>query len=406
MKFKQPIWLLTICIMISSCTSSNKLNKEEDLNFSSNYKTITPKINREYKYEKRLNKTHDDENSFSVVLIPDQQSYVDYKLQADTRFKYPVNQREIYYRQMDYVKNNSFKNNGDFVFAVFLGDFVAHESRYQKEWIWADEATSKLIDNIPYGFVPGNHDYDGVYSKDNWKSKQIIGWTTYSKYFGPSSKYFKNMDWFGGSTANGLNQWSIFSFKDFQILYIGLEIEPSDKRLAWAQKVIDEHPGIPTIVATHVYLTCNVEKDNISQGAYVTETLRPYTDSNSPIQIWEKFISKNNQIFMVLSGHAFKNDYGESLRIDINKYNQPVYSIMTDYQGRRHYLEWKKIKHNLEKIEECGDGWIRILDFDLKEKNIHVTTYNPEFEMYEVDKASDYNLPITWEWGGRYNDEN
>ncbi len=391
-------------ILFTNCSSNKTEKKTEVKIFASQNKTQLNLIDSNYVQKERINQTRNNENAFSIVLIPDQQSYVDYRFQTDSKTKYPVDQRYIYYRQMNYVKNNSYSNGGDFVFAIFLGDFVAHEMYHKKEWKWSDEATSIIIGQIPYGFIPGNHDYDTATSLDFGKTIHIMGSRMYNKYFGPKTKYFKNMDWFGGATKNGMNQWSVFSFKGQKILFIGLEMEPSDKILQWAQNVINKNKDIPTIIATHSYIAYYHEDNNSSQSAYITYTYRNYSENNTPEQVWEKFIKYNNQIFMIVCGHAFSGDYAEGLRVDQNIAGNDVYTILSDYQGRNHYLEWTNTEHNLTEIGECGDGWIRILDFDLDNKNIHVTTYNPEFEMYEIDDSSDYYLPITWEWGKRYND--
>ena len=58
--------------------------------------------------------------------------------------------------------------------------------------------------------------------------------------------------------------------------------------------------------------------------------------NNTPEQVWQKFIRKNDQIFMVLSGHNFDwaSDTGETLRVDLNEAGHPVYQFCIDYQYR------------------------------------------------------------------------
>ena len=383
---KKLLLCLLCAIILIGCKTSNNLINYQVFNES----FVVPNISK-------------IEDSFSFVLIPDSQSYVDYRLQMDSKPAYPVNQREIYYRQTEWIQKNSINNGGNLSFAIHLGDFVAHSKYKKKEWKYADIGTSKLIDSLPYLFVPGNHDYDTVMSLDFWKTMHLAGSRYYNKYFGPNSKYFKNKNWFGGATKNGMNSWSLINAKGNNILLIGLQMEPSDKVLSWAQNIIDNYPGYPTIITTHEYLVVQTNNQNSVNAEFCNEKYINYSPHNNSEQVWNKFIKKNNQIFLVLCGHSFAGNYGEGLRIDTNLYGNTVYSILTDYQGRNQFIEKMNISHSLNKIEECGDGWLRILDVGLKTKKIHVKTYSTEFDIYETDNDSDYYLDINWECGNRYN---
>ena len=80
------------------------------------------------------------------------------------------------------------------------------------------------------------------------------------QYFGPGAIRGKGK-WFGGfSPANstflaGMNMFQYFSMGKQKFLHIGLHSRPMAAYLAWAQKVIDANPGLPTIISTHAYLS-------------------------------------------------------------------------------------------------------------------------------------------------------
>ena len=44
-----------------------------------------------------------------------------------------------------------------------------------------------------------------------------------------------------------------------------------------------------------------------------------------------------------------------------------------------------------------GDGWLRLLEFDLEQKKVHVSTFSTEFNKYELDENSDFYFDIDWE---------
>lgn len=102
-----------------------------------------------------------------------------------------------------------------------------------------------LLDGVvPYSVVAGNHDYNRPGSRSSGASK-------YLSYFGPQR--YSGRSWYGGASSNKLNQYQEFKAGVWTFLHLGLELEASDSAIAWAQSVIDKHPGMPTIITTHSY---------------------------------------------------------------------------------------------------------------------------------------------------------
>jgi hypothetical protein len=50
------------------------------------------------------------------------------------------------------------------------------------------------------------------------------------------------------------NSVTTFTAGGYEFIHIGLEMEPDDKVLDWAQSTVDRHAGKPTIVTTHAYM--------------------------------------------------------------------------------------------------------------------------------------------------------
>lgn len=332
--------------------------------------------------------------TFTLAVIPDTQNYTDAFMQG--WLLHPVRNQDILYRQMQYIVDNSEKNGGDIVFAVHLGDQVNNVSWFKSEWRRADKAMSMLDGNVPWLGVPGNHDYDhwsGFGFK--WeKIRYIKGLKNYCHYFGAESKHFKNAPWYGGSYNGGASSWGTFTQEGQQFLILALEYQPAVDCIAWAQTVLDEHPGIPVILVTHEYLTTRYENKELKIPAYAkSRTQRK--DGIKPAQMWTDFISKNSRIFMVLCGHSFSAGEGERFRVDINEAGYPVYAILSDYQGRSECSP-----HCYP--SDCGDGWMRLLHFDLTEGLIQVRTYSTELKRYETDEDSQFDIVFDWDWNERF----
>lgn len=331
---------------------------------------------------------------FTIAVIPDTQSYTnsDYQMQAG----HPFNQSEIFDNQMYYILNNSISNGGNIVFAIHLGDFVQHKAEREVEWELAVRAMSIIDGKVPFGCVIGNHDYDGLISLDGGKSYHIDGSNTYNKYFGADSIFFKNKDWYGESHHDGRDSWSIIDTGNEKFLFLGLELEPSNESVKWAQQVLDDHKEYPTILVTHEYLGLNIDNMTEGKAELLKQNYRNGFDRNTPLELWNKLITVNNQIFLVLCGHYFKGHRGESFRQDINKQGYPVYTLLSDYQGR------KEIPKMYGKKNNCGDGWLRLLNFDSERKFIKVETYSSDLKKYEVDVDSQYRIELDFDWNERF----
>lgn len=341
---------------------------------------------------------------FAIAVIPDTQGYTYWRNQRNAGC--PIDFSDILMRQMDYIVNNSVKNNGDIIFAIHLGDSVESRNK-SEEWEIADIAMSKLDENIPFCIVPGNHDYDTWVFDENRKKNIINGLEKFNKYFGCQSFHFENKKWYGGSYNGGANSYQIIDYRDVKILHIGLEIEPSDAVLDWAQSVINENKGLPTIVTTHQYLKYSYDSYMPGFASYHGGELRYGYDRNSSIQVWKKFISINDQIFLVLCGHFFDEELGigEGVRCDTNVFGNKVYSMLSDYQGRKEIYSYNKelsIKNGKRKKRGCGDGWLRLLRFDLQQQQITVKTYSTEMNKYEKDPDSNFLVKFDFDWNTRF----
>lgn len=330
---------------------------------------------------------------FTVAVVSDTQNYSDVTLPqprgADT-----------FDQQMRYLIETREEKN--LVFVTFVGDIVQHgdgQFRRQRpgaaqgvfdhfdtrgEWDIANRAVSILSrTDLPFGMAPGNHDYDNYAWWDGEGSpgarRPLAGGRTWNLYFGPESRHFAGKAWYGGASENGLNSYQTFEGGGVRFLHLSLEMEPTPRALAWAQGVIDAHPGLPVMVTTHEWLDPSLTGSTARSNDY-----RAYfdgADNLPPDAVWERFIRGNPMIFMVLSGHDFVRavdgvSHGENLRIDLNDAGYPVYQLVQDYQGNTVGLD------GLAGSANGGAGWLRFMAFDVGARKIRFYTYSTLLDRY------------------------
>jgi hypothetical protein len=344
---------------------------------------------------------------FTIAVIPDTQNYPDAtKPQPQSLGTFLAETRFL----------TEHKNELKLAFVTHVGDVVQHGDGTNgtpgdrtwgagAEWDRAVHAMDILAaSGIPFGMSPGNHDYDNYSHATN--SRPLSGSVMWRRHFGPDSPLFAGKRWYGGASTGlynpGLSSYQVFSAAGHDFLHISLEMEPSDAALAWAQQVIDAHKGYATIVTTHAFLNPPADGDTSLPLEVPAPRLAAGYLNGSPggwngaQEVWEKLVVKNDQIFMVLCGHAWNPtvnqvSVSENLRIGVNEAGHSVYQVLSDYQGNT-------------SASSGGDGWLRLMTFDLQSQTIHFTTYSPVLDKHAGQKGertfnqppefSDFTLPI------------
>lgn len=277
------------------------------------------------------------EKSFSVVLLPDTQNYSE---------KYP----ETYVAQTLWIRQRVKQDN--IKFAIHLGDIVQNPTN-KPEWENANRAMRLLEGVVPYSIVPGNHDLI-VKTRDS---------TLYNEYFAPAR--FADCEWYGGHMGEtNDNNFCFFEAGGMKFMVVSLEFAPRDEVLEWASGVTKRYPDHRVIVATHCYMRPN-GRDTACATSYKVA-------GNSGEQMWQKFICKQPNIFLVVSGHVL----GVGLQTSTNDAGGKVLEMLTDYQG----------------LPNGGDGWLRSLQFVPGENKIYVKTYSPLLDKYNEDAKETFSL--------------
>jgi hypothetical protein len=394
-----------------------------------------------------------DSNFFTVAVIPDTQNYTDGGYQPASN---GIVNLPFFIDQVNYLAAN--ESALKLAFVTHVGDVVQNgdgstmnfPGKYgtpqNTEWLNAQQAIDLLAAiGVPFGLTPGNHDYDNMdYSTAGKKYPPLVSTSPWwQATWGSGSKYFLGQPWYGGASDSvgyistgkggngtgmwppagtpcnyGLSSYQLFSAGGKKFLHISLEMEAGDMAIAWAQGVIDLHPGYATIITTHSYIsppsggsTRPPALTNPAQGTAVKASYNAasYTTncpngSNGAQNIFNKLIAPNAQIFMVLSGHSWGTtstitgngntikglSTSQNIRIDNNSAGYPVYQVLSDYQG------------NTTLGSAGGDGWFRFMQFDMDNNNIHFYTYNAfngalaGQSLNNVNGESDFNQPAAF----------
>ncbi|SHE66949.1 3',5'-cyclic AMP phosphodiesterase CpdA [Mariniphaga anaerophila] len=312
--------------------------------------------------------TLSDKNSFSIIVLPDPQSYT----------KFGVNQ-PIFDLMTAWVENNIDKLNIKAVFCTgdlveqneyLLPDGINGDQTSREQWIAVSRAFEKLDNKVPYIISTGNHDY-GYKRSEN-------ALTRFPEYFPVE----RNNKWDSClvsvfNNRHGMptleNSAYVFENENWgKLLVITTEFTPRDEVLNWAKNLSSEkkYQDHKVIFLTHSYLDGDGER--IAEESY---KLAPANYGND---IWEKLLYPASNIRMLICGHyctigSFEENV--SSRIDRNSDGKEVFQMM--FNAQTEGGGW----HG-----NGGDGWLRILEFMPDGKSIQVKTYSPFFGISPTTK--------------------
>ena len=201
-----------------------------------------------------------------------------------------------------------------------------------KKWDYEFEPIKTVYDEIYKAGVrwittPGNHDYDDLCS--NAGNRNL---TWYNKYmvYDEISKF----DYFGGAFEVGQSQNTYYLFKESGVNYLvmSLEFGFDNNVLAWANNVVSSYPNHRTIVLTHGYLGGDGERMTIAKphdpASYGWGSV---IQVNNPDQMFDNFIKKHKNMFMVFCGHVPSDDI--MVKEDVGENGNVITQFLIDAQG-------------------------------------------------------------------------
>jgi hypothetical protein len=358
-----------------------------------------------------------DDAHFTIAVIPDTQNYLDYTHQKATGF--PFDAAPMFLEQMQYVADHLRSQGGEIAFVTGMGDVWQHQSLQidpahaargfkrvanpmmdsefaptekvrTVEMPVAQQGYSLIAGKTPFSVVPGNHDYDAMWTDANHPpAAKFIdmsslgelhsgGLDNFRTVFSDQSPFFKDKSWYVASHDGGADSAQIFTAGGYRFLHIGLQFDAPNASLEWAASIVARYPGLPTIVSTHDFL----ETDGQRLPNPIIDNHMVDPQDNTPQMMWDKFISQHDQIFLVLCGH----EHAQAFRADDNKFGHKVYQVLADYQSRHQTADAAGYT-GFHPEEGIGDGWMRLMDFDMAGAvpKVHMHTYSTYYKKESRD---------------------
>lgn len=242
---------------------------------------------------------------YTIAVIPDTQYMAP---------QYPQAMKDYFAWMRDHAGELNIK------LAISVGDIVDTPSS-AAEWSVAAEAYSYLDGVIPYVILPGNHDV--ILNRETLERNH----TNYNIYF-PYSQYSQKPT-FGGAYKEGRmeNTYHFFDIGDVEYMVVALEFGPTAEILEWANDIVAANPDKRVIFATHSYVYHNGEliaPDHIDYPSHYISNAKNGDD------MWEKFVSKHDNIVLALSGHIGHPDL--VVREGIGVSGNAVQQVLADAQ--------------------------------------------------------------------------
>ena len=312
--------------------------------------------------------------SWTLVVMPDTQRYTDPVCDPGLRTFHTITK---------WVADNKKSRNIKFV--MHEGDITGGNKA--ATWKVASTAMSTLEKaGIPYLLATGNHDYD------KWKpafQNSPSRETLLNDYF-PVSRYNK-MSTFGGTfeADKTENSYHLFSAGGKDYIAISLEWGPRNEAVAWADEMLKKYSKRNAIIVTHVYTYSDGTR--YDWGAKGTaQNYNPHCTSygfsaphdgseniNDGQQLWEKLVSKNKNVIMVLSGHI---PWAGARQTAVGEHGQVVHEMVAAYHD----------PYN----GGPTTGYLRLLEFLPDGRTVQVKTYSPKLDKYMTDDAQQFTLRV------------
>ncbi len=277
---------------------------------------------------------------FTIAWLGDTQSYAStYPEQFDTMTKWVVDNREAY--NIQYV--------------VHTGDIV-NEPRSAAEWETAQKALSRFNGVLPFFSVAGNHDLVGVL-------------THTGKDYTPYAALMEELNCqdtptLAGMEENWRRRYDLLTIGDEDFIFIGVGYGLVHADYDWLNDTLAKYPERTAVLIVHYYL----DFDGVcrEEGRH----------------LFRRVVINNPNIKYVLCGHRHRVQHVvQDIDVDLDrKVDWNVYALMNDYQG----------------YEKGGGGYLVLLTFDPKDREIRVTSYSPvldDFNYFEDETIETYTLP-------------
>lgn len=293
-----------------------------------------------------------------IAVLPDTQTYAK---------RYP----DRFEVQTRWIAENA--RDLDIRFVIHEGD-VVHEPT-EGQWEVAARALRTLDGRVPYVLAVGNHDYG---ARGDAETRE----TRLNELF-PAAEMHAHPSFVAAFDAARIDN-SLYRFEtpSGAWLVLALEFGPRDSVVAWANRVLEQHSGIPTVVVTHAYLYSDGSRYDHTRRRDQKWSPHEYGVAASPEgladgeALWQRLVRRHDQIMFVLCGHVLNEGVARSSSRQDG--GGVVHELLANYQHRLY----------------GGNGYLRLLEIDRGATCCHVRTYSPVRDRFKTDRANDFALRL------------
>ena len=206
--------------------------------------------------------------AYSIAVVGDIQSLTEL---------YPSKLPTMYKWIRDNVESKKIK------FVIGLGDIT--ENNIEDEYETVKQASDIIDGVVPFSIIRGNHDRAGLSS------------AMYDLHI-TQAKYGDEIT--GAYDSTMLNTYRILQIGQVKYMFMNLDYLLTDEVLTWANKIISKNSDCQVIVSTHIYMggSGSFYKLDTSSGIGTK-----YGCENNGQGLWDKLLSKHENIVMLLCGH-------------------------------------------------------------------------------------------------------
>jgi hypothetical protein len=298
-----------------------------------------------------------------LVVLPDTQSYLE-------------SCPEIMGSQFTWISNQGASVD----YVLHVGDIT--QSNTPAEWALSAKYFDLINGKIPYAFSLGNHDFgSGPDKYADVRDSHLA-----NKYF-PAESLEKNSQVKGFFEQGKIdNTFHEFEFDGQKWLILALEFGPRNKVLDWSNEVVEKHPNHKIILLTHAYMYVGdkrqSEGDNWRAQAYGIGKDTGEDAVNDGEDIWQKLVKKHPNFLLAFSGHVLHEGYGRLVSEGIH--GNQVYQFLSNFQ------------RGVAGYGEGCNGFLRIVDIDLKNNSLQVKTYSPWLDQWLTDEHNEFKYILTF----------
>jgi hypothetical protein len=293
-----------------------------------------------------------DAGTFSIVVLPDTQFYSE---------AYP----NIFKAQTDWIVAQ--REARRIAFVLHEGDIVNVD--VEDQWQAAERSLRVLDGKVPYALAVGNHDY-------SYQGGRITRECDLLNAHFPAAR-LADLPWPTGTFAAGRieNSYQVLDAFGLKYVVLALEYGPRDAVVDWANGVLDRYAELPAIIVTHAYLARDGKPFTTQIFHPCGEAANEFHDCNGGQMLWDKLISRHDNVVFVFSGHELFP--GVSRLTSQQASGRQVHQILANYQtcgGLPCTIP------NTDQITEGGDGFLRIVTIDPARRTAEIETYSPYFD--------------------------